>query len=244
MAATKTTGTVKPATTPMSGKPTKSVAPTGKGSALASPNDTTTQLTVRAEPGFSEMQMLVKASLSPSVGAARVVQQTTHQLSGLDLTTISWYFKQAAEVAAGGDLNNLQQMLVVQARTLDLIYNDFAIRAGMCTGLDAKEQCLRLAMKAQSQCRTTVESIAVIQQGPAIFARQANIAHGHMQVNSGGVPPAVTAETRAPVDKTSAPNELLEDGRGKRMDTRAARTAGKANPVVATMGKRDRATER
>lgn len=99
-------------------------------------------------------------------------------------------------------------------------------------------------MKAQSQCRMTVESIAVIQQGPAIFARQAIIAHGHMQLNSGGVPPEVTAETRAPVDKTSAPNELLEDGRGKRMDTRAARTAGKANPVVATMGRRDRAKKR
>ncbi|MGK2900783.1 MAG: hypothetical protein ACSLE9_19195 [Burkholderiaceae bacterium] len=189
------------------------------------------------------MQMRVKASLSPSVGAARLVQHTTHQLSELDLTTISWYFKHAAQDAAGGDLNNLQQMLAVQARTLDLIYNDFAIRAGMCSGLDAKEQCMRLAMKAQSQCRTTVESLAVIQQGPAIFAKQANIAHGHQQVNNGIAAPGAI-EPRAPERKLNAPNELLEDGRGKRMDAGASRSAGKANPVVATMGGRDRATKR
>lgn len=189
------------------------------------------------------MQMRVKASLSPSVGAARVVQQTTHQLSELDLTTISWYFKNAAQEAAAGDLNNLQQMLAVQARTLDLIYNDFAIRAGMCAGLDAKEQCMRLAMKAQSQCRTTVESLAVIQQGPTIFAKQANIAHGHQQVNNGVAAPAAI-EPRAPEEKTSTPNELLEDGRGKRMDAGALRSAGKANPVVAALGGRDRTAHR
>lgn len=83
-------------------------------------------------------------------------------------------------------------MLAVQARTLDLIYNDFAARAGNCTNLDSTEQCLRLAMKAQSQCRTTVESLAVIQQGPAIFAKQANIAHGNQQVNNGVAPLATT----------------------------------------------------
>lgn len=100
--------------------------------------------------------------------------------------------KHAAQYAAAG-LNNLQQMLAVQARTLDLIYNDFAARAGNCTNLDSTEQCLRLAMKAQSQCRTTVESLAVIQQGPAIFAKQANIPHGNQQVNNGIAPLAITS---------------------------------------------------
>lgn len=40
-------------------------------------------------------------------------------------------------------------------------------------------------LKAQSQCRATLETLAAIKVGPAIFARQANIAHGPQQVNNG-----------------------------------------------------------
>jgi hypothetical protein len=49
------------------------------------------------------------------------------------------------------------------------------------------EPLLKLAFRAQSQCRATWEAIAVIQHPPiAGFINQANIAGGHQQVNNAG----------------------------------------------------------
>jgi hypothetical protein len=63
---------------------------------------------------------------------------------------------------------------------------------------------LRLALKAQNQCRMTLETLATIKNPPAVFAKQANIAHGPQQVNNG-------AETLAPAreEKTIQSNELI-----------------------------------
>jgi hypothetical protein len=36
----------------------------------------------------------------------------------------------------------------------------------------------RLALKAQSQCRATIETLAAIKNPPVVVARQANIAQG------------------------------------------------------------------
>ena len=45
------------------------------------------------------------------------------------------------------------------------------------------EAYMRMALKAQSQCRATVETLATIKNPPVVFARQANIAQGPQQVN-------------------------------------------------------------
>ena len=50
--------------------------------------------------------------------------------------------------------------------------------------LDATDRYMRLALKAQAQCRATVETLAEIKNPPTLFARQANIAHGPQQVNN------------------------------------------------------------
>jgi hypothetical protein len=44
---------------------------------------------------------------------------------------------------------------------------------------------MRLALKAQSQSRATVETLAAIKNPPVVYARQANFAAGHQQVNNG-----------------------------------------------------------
>ena len=43
---------------------------------------------------------------------------------------------------------------------------------------------LRVALKAQAQCRATLETLAEMKQPPTLLARQANIAHGPQQVNN------------------------------------------------------------
>jgi len=44
--------------------------------------------------------------------------------------------------------------------------------------VDAADTDMRLALRAQSQCRATLETLAAIKNPPVVFANQANIAHG------------------------------------------------------------------
>lgn len=47
------------------------------------------------------------------------------------------------------------------------------------------ESYLRMAMKAQNQCRMTLETLTTVKNPSVVYARQANIAHGPQQVNNG-----------------------------------------------------------
>ena len=49
---------------------------------------------------------------------------------------------------------------------------------------------MRMAMKAQNQCRMTLETLATIKNPPVVFARQANINNGGQQQVNNGVKPA------------------------------------------------------
>lgn len=86
-----------------------------------------------------------------------------------------------------GDLGLADQMLVAQAHTLDAIFSHCVQRAAanLDGHIGAAETYMRLGLKAQSQCRTTLETLANIKNPPTVFARQANIAHGLQQVNNG-----------------------------------------------------------
>ena len=49
---------------------------------------------------------------------------------------------------------------------------------------------LRSDLKAQAQCRATLEALAEIKNPhPVAFVKQANISSGHQQVNNGMQPP-------------------------------------------------------
>ena len=86
--------------------------------------------------------------------------------------------------------------------------------------MNAGETYLRLALKAQAQCRTTWESLAEIKNPRAVaFVRQANIAHGPQQVNNGTVA-SQDAPTRAEKSENQS-IELLGASDGKRLDTEA-----------------------
>ena len=104
-------------------------------------------------------------------------------------------------------------------------------------------------MKAQGQCRATLETFADIKNPRHVaFVKQANIAQ-NQQVNNAGE----FSDTNAPAH-TPAPareknvnqlNELLTDTRGTHenpMDTRTTRKAGASNPHMSTVAKGLRAT--
>ncbi len=73
---------------------------------------------------------------------------------------------------------------------------------------------------------------------PAVFARQANIAHGPQQVNN-GVSLHTGRGPRMKIHKIE-PNKLLK-AHGERMDERAACQAVAGDPALAPLGTIDRA---
>ena len=89
--------------------------------------------------------------------------------------------------AAAGDLSVASRILAAQAVSLDAIFTDLGRRAGANIGqhIAAMERYMRLALKAQAACRTTLEALARLHQ-----PREQTVRHVH--VNEGGQ--AVIAE--------------------------------------------------
>ena len=90
-----------------------------------------------------------------------------------------------------------------------------------------------MALRAQNQCRATLETLATIKNPTVVIARQANIAQGHMQVNNG-------LAHAGKIEKSQ--NELLEVTDHERLDTRAPNQAIGHDSPMATVGKKHRRT--
>lgn len=97
--------------------------------------------------------------------------------------------KESTELIHGGDLKRIDSTLLAQAVTLNAIFNEMARRAAANMGahLNATDRYMRLALKAQGQCRATLETLAAIKNPPIVYARQANISHGPQQINNGSL---------------------------------------------------------
>ena len=140
---------------------------------------------------------------------------------------------QVKEVQSG-NLGSAEKTLVAQANTLDAIFNKLSRRAALNMGeyLNAAETYLSLALKAQTQCRATLETLAAIKNPqPVAFVRQANIAHGPQQVNN-----AAAAEASRAGKFENQPNKVLEHQHGERLDFGAAGAASGANPTLEAVG--------
>lgn len=156
-----------------------------------------------------------KAALSPSLYAGAIIQQYGNALFGkdsIDLHYLEEAIKQSAEAINSGDMKAVEAMLYGQAVALQTMFVNLARRADCQEGrLDNIDTLMKLAFKAQNQCRMTLETLSNVKNPPVVYARQANITSGPQQVNNG-----VTHTTEKTVNK----NGLLEDTHVKRLDER------------------------
>lgn len=135
----------------------------------------------------------------------------------IDFTGSIEVLRDKVAAVQSGNLSFAETILVAQATALDSIFTELARRAALNMGeyIDAAETYMRLALKAQSQCRTTLETLAEIKNPrPVAFVKQANIAAGPQQVNNGAVsvPPARAGESSIPSNELSCEtHELLPD---------------------------------
>jgi hypothetical protein len=216
-----------------------------KGANGAVPGDDAQANTLTEKaPGNSRKCTVAELSLSPVVGGVLTSRAFTAGIAEVvELTESLAVMRDKACKVQAGDLSEAEIMLLAQAVTLDTIFNTLARRAAttMGTHFDATDTYLRLALKAQGQCRTTLETLAEIKNPrPVAFVKQANIAHGLQQVNNG----VATECTLAHAGNNIMPsNELLDGNNGERLDTRTQSAPGAANQQLAPMGKVDGAAQ-
>jgi len=167
-------------------------------------------------------------------------------VSGLGITELVGAIRAAAQQVQAGDLSGPEGLLVAQATTLNAIFTDMVCRSSKVDRVDRMELYLRLGLKAQGQCRATLEALTVL-KNPPVFARQANITSGPQQVNN-----SVLVETAAPMvlaraaDTNSRQTKLLEEQHEapSRLDTRTSRRAGRGYQEVAPVGPLDGSEQR
>ena len=132
-----------------------------------------------------------------------------------------------------GDMKQVEQMLTSQAAALNMMFADLATRAAQNMGkpeyFEAFQRYFNLALKAQNQCRMTLETLSAIKNPPVVYAKQANIANGPQQVNNGTGPVTHARETE------KSPTKLLEQTNEIRMDTGAPRETCGGHSSMATV---------
>lgn len=178
-------------------------------------------------------QVVAQLSSSGVVGNASILgAMSRFAFEDYSLTENTFALQRLIKVSKAGDTGLADTLLVAQACTLNSIYLECVRRSALNMGEcpEAMETYMRLGLKAQSQCRATLESLSKIKNPPnATFVKQANIAH-NQQVNNGQAESARTETTRNP------PMELLEEGHGERVDASATSTPGRGDPHMETVG--------
>jgi hypothetical protein len=173
------------------------------------------------------------SSDTPDDGIARMLTRPETQAAGTmqvwehnyEVNALARELTEQIAAASRGDLSRTEGMLMSQAHTLDAIFNNLArwARLNFDAGyLEAGDRLLRLALKSQSQCRTTGETLAEIKNPMAgAYVRQANIAAGDQQVNNGTPAPGSRAgKTENPqIELSRGCYELLPDTRASQAES-------------------------
>ena len=179
----------------------------------------------------SESEAAARMILDPVAQAGLTTFHTFRNQGELTLQALMDRLGQDVSRSVGDNsLANAQVMLASQAYTLDAIFNDLARRSALNASeyLGACETYMKIALRAQSQCRATWEAISNIKHPrTATFVKQANIAENQQVIN--GEPSRVEKNV-------NPPNELLEHEDAERLDFGTAATPGRTDKDMETVG--------
>lgn len=195
-------------------------------------------LTLKSGPSADEKgRVFASAITSPELAAHRIigVMQPKNLADEIDLPMMLETLRDQAAAVQRGDMSHAEGMLINQASSLQALFVRLAERAMEQNHVPNLEGFMRMALRAQSQCRATLETLAAIKNPPIVYAKQANFAAGHQQVNNG-----IPANTHAREIETE--QSQLSGGTHELLpDARASGIESQANPALETLGEIDRA---
>ena len=144
-----------------------------------------TMFNAKMREGETRGKMLARVALDPLVRHASVASTFAKQTfsDGLpsSIMETAAALEESIAKAASGDTALASRVLALQAVSLDAMFTELARRSSMKMGEypHAMERYMRLALKAQSACRSTLEALARLHQ-----PREQTVRHVH--VNDGG----------------------------------------------------------
>ena len=163
--------------------------------------------------------------ISPEMASFRVItnRERRELMEQLDTPALIEALRQQTKTVHKGDLRAAEAMLMNQATALQSLFVKLAETGLQADLLRQQETALRLALKAQSQCRATLETLANIKNPPVVYAKQANVTTGPQQINNG--PQAAPTGTQEKVFEENKLKEL-SDEKQQWLDTGAPSAAG------------------
>ncbi len=228
-------------TTRTSASKSQTPTPTKKGAALADePNPSATE----PERRFAKPHEILLSSTTQNV----IAMHAWGQYAGKgDLSELIRGFNEKVEKVQAGDMRPVESMLYGQAMTLQTMFTSLTRAAASETGLKQYQAKLTFALKAQAQCRATLEALAEIKNPrPVSFVKQANISNGPQQVNNGtpgnSAQYAHAGHNAHAGENAGQQNELLEHQHGNYLDTGAQGQAGGADSHLEAVEAGQRAT--
>lgn len=131
---------------------------------------------------------LTDQSRKPAANSAAVIQLFNSNIFGaeeINFTELVDALHQSNLELSKGDYSVISEMLLCQATALQTMFTSLARRANGFTHLNQIDTFMKLALKSQSQSRTTLLALAQhLSPKQVAFVKQANIAHGPQQVNN------------------------------------------------------------
>lgn len=147
------------------------------------------KLNIQLKQGETKEHATAYAVSRPTVQAGftsyTLLRSEKFLAENLNLNELIRALGEQVEAVDKKDLARGEAMLTAQAHTLDTLFNYLSRKAMRSEYLSQFEGYLKLALRSQAQCRSTWEAISAIQNPPlAGYVKQANVAHGHQQVNN------------------------------------------------------------
>jgi hypothetical protein len=180
---------------------------------------------IKVDPDADNTKAKVAATIAcePTFKAALTAQLYAPAL-GQELDTVAMHSKTAelAYNAKNDGLGEIEVMMAAQIYALDSIFHYTAGRAKANMGQypHAADMYMRLALKAQTQCRSTAETLSAI-KNPRAYIRQTNIAQNQQINNSENF--------------TDQTNELLSEQNHATLDFGGKSASGRTNSTLAAL---------
>ena len=181
----------------------------------------------------AESEHYAKVSLSPATMSAVLSEAFTSSIfPDTKIADVASALRDKITIIQNGDMKPIEAMLIGQAQALQTMFVSLGRQAASNTSLPQYTAFMNLALKAQAQSRATIQALTELKYPKQVaFVKQANISHGHQQVNN-------ATSTHAPAHAKEIehqPNELLSEMNHATMDSSGTATTSAIDKAMATV---------
>lgn len=202
------------------------------------PVNTSNTLPVHCKEGGDEAKALAETLIRPTVQAARTIK--AFEPTEMDLGALIGSLVDQTNLASGGDMKRMEALLVNQAHALDTVFGYYMRKARDSQYLEHLKIYANLGLRAQSQCRASVEALAEIKNPrPYIQNNKAQYQQVNNGVRMGKEKPLAHGE-----ENPKTANKLLEDNTHEWMDTGTQSTASGTDKDLEALGTKHRPEDR